>query len=85
LFLQTIDIKRAITGSTQPQITIGDLANIEIYVPEDLIIKLFSENIKSIFEKIKNNSSQIQTLSSLRDTLLPKLMKGEVRVKGFIE
>jgi len=83
LFLQTIDIKRAITGSTQPQITIGDLANIEIYVPEDLIIKLFSENIKSIFEKIKNNSSQIQTLSSLRDILLPKLMKGEIRVKGF--
>lgn len=83
LFLQTIDIKRAITGSTQPQITIGDLANIGIYVPEDIIIKLFSENIKSIFEKIKNNSSQIQTISTLRDTLLPKLMKGEIRVEGF--
>jgi len=83
LFLQTIDIKRAITGSTQPQITIGDLANIEMYIPEDLIIKLFSENIKSVFEKIKNNNAQIQTLSALRDTLLPKLMRGEIRVKGF--
>jgi len=83
LFLQIIDIKRAITGSTQPQITIGDLGNIQIYIPEDRLIKLFSENINSAFEKIKNNNSQIQTLSRLRDTLLPKLMKGEVRVKEF--
>lgn len=51
LFLQTIDIKRAITGSTQPQITIGDLGNIQIYIPEDRLIKLFSENINSVFEK----------------------------------
>ena len=39
--------------------------------------------IVSIFEKIKNNTSQIQTLSKTRDTLLPKLMSGEIRVKGF--
>lgn len=83
LFLQTIDIKRAITGSTQPQITIGDLGNIQIYIPEDRLIKLFSENINSVFEKISNNNSQIETLSKIRDTLLPKLMKGDVRVAGF--
>ncbi len=83
LFLQTIDIKRAITGSTQPQITIGDLGNIQIYIPEDRLIKLFSENINSVFEKISNNNSQIETLSKIRDTLLPKLMKGDVRIKGF--
>jgi len=83
LFLKIIDIKKAITGSTQPQITIGDLGNIQIYIPEDCLIKLFSENMNSVFEKIKNNNSQIQTLSTLRDTLLPKLMKGEVRVKSF--
>ena len=33
------------------------------------------------FNKIKENSKQIQTLTQLRDTLLPKLMSGEVRVK----
>jgi len=35
----------------------------------------------SFFEPIISNNSQIQTLSRLRDTLLPKLMKGEIRVK----
>jgi len=36
-----------------------------------------------IFKKIKNNTIQIQTLSKTRDTLLPKLMSGQIRVKGF--
>lgn len=81
LFLQTIDIKKAITGSTQPQITIGDLGNIQIYIPEDNLIKLFSENISPIFKKIKSNYSQIKTLSKLSESLVPKLMKGEIRVK----
>lgn len=83
LFLQNIEIERAITGSTQPQITIGDLSNIEIFIPPKEIIDNFSEVIAPVFRKLKNNNSQIQTLSTLRDALLPKLMKGEVRVKGF--
>ncbi|VVM27669.1 Type I restriction-modification system, specificity subunit S (EC [uncultured Gammaproteobacteria bacterium] len=47
--------------------------------PEDLV----NEYIKitdSQFEKILKNSRQIRTLESLRDTLLPKLMSGEVRI-----
>jgi type I restriction enzyme S subunit len=43
----------------------------------------FEEIARPLREKIEINSSQIQTLSKLRDTLLPKLMKGEIRVKGF--
>jgi len=80
LFLQKVDIKKAITGSTQPQITIGDLSNIEITIPPKEIADNFSEIITPIFKKLKNNNSQIQTLSALRDTLLPKLMSGELRL-----
>lgn len=36
-----------------------------------------------VFKKLTSNISQIKTLSTLRDTLLPKLMKGDVRVKNF--
>ncbi len=39
--------------------------------------------IAPIFKKIKNNTAQIQTLAKTRDTLLPKLMSGKIRVKGF--
>ena len=56
-------------------------ANIETIIPDSKTVKAF-EAIASILDvKIYNNYSQIQTLSKLRDTLLPKLMKGEIRVK----
>ena len=45
------------------------------------IIKEFHKQVEPTFEKIKSNIKQIQTLENLRDTLLPKLLSGEVRVK----
>lgn len=41
----------------------------------------FDLEVKSYFDKIDKNKHQIRTLTQLRDTLLPKLMSGEVRVK----
>ena len=46
---------------------------------EDSVIK-FHNHVKSLFQKVNQNKIQIRTLSTLRDTLLPKLMSGEVRV-----
>jgi type I restriction enzyme S subunit len=48
--------------------------NTEIYLS-------FHENVSILFEKVDKNKLQIQTLEKLRDTLLPKLMSGEIRVK----
>jgi type I restriction enzyme S subunit len=56
-------------------------ANIESTVPDSETIKSFEMITDPIDAKIYNNYSQIQTLSKLRDALLPKLMKGEIRVK----
>ena len=68
-------------GSTQPLIRQSDIKEIEIKLPASEILTMF-ENLTNIyFNKIKENSKQIQTLTQLRDTLLPKLMSGEVRVK----
>lgn len=72
-------------GSTSSIVTAINSTMIKalgILVPEDQIMRKFSAVIQPIFAKLKNNNFQIQTLSTLRDTLLPKLMKGEVRVKG---
>jgi type I restriction enzyme S subunit len=41
----------------------------------------FIQTVKVQFDKIYKNQQQIKTLENLRDTLLPKLMSGEVRVK----
>ena len=67
-------------GSTQEYITLGNLRNFKFKYPGEHQIKGFDIDVQPYFEKIISNSKQIQTLTQLRDTLLPKLMSGEVRV-----
>ena len=56
-------------------------SNISIIIPDQETLSKFDLVIKPLFNKIKQNSEQIQTLSATRDQLLPKLMSGEVRVE----
>ncbi len=65
-------------GAVQIALNNTNLKSIEIIIPNDEILKKFNQAVKPLFEKIKNNSEQIQTLAKTRDTLLPKLMKGEL-------
>ena len=58
----------------------SDLDSIEAVIPSIEKVKEFSEITNWIFEKIVSNNLQIQILSKTRDELLPRLMKGEVRV-----
>ncbi len=48
---------------------------------DEAVIFNFDKTVKPYFKKINQNKNQIRILSQLRDTLLPKLMNGEVRVK----
>lgn len=68
-------------GSTQEYITLSSLRNFEFKYPGDIRIEEFDIEIKPIFQKIESNQTQIRTLTQTRDTLLPKLMSGEVRVE----
>ncbi|MBN2180371.1 MAG: restriction endonuclease subunit S [Sedimentisphaerales bacterium] len=68
-------------GSATLNINTGVFSDIEIMLPSNDIIKLYNLIAKPLFEKVLFNLKQIQTLSKLRDTLLPKLMKGEIRMK----
>ena len=52
-----------------------------IIVPNQNTMDKFKQISKPLFEKIFSNQAQINTLENLRDTLLPKLMSGEVRIK----
>lgn len=49
--------------------------------PDEASLLKFQTVIEPIFTKLLENAKQIQTLEKLRDTLLPKLMSGEVRVQ----
>jgi len=57
----------------------GAIKNIKFVFKKETCER-FAEKINSIFEKILSNISEVQTLSSLRDSLLPKLMSGKIRV-----
>jgi type I restriction enzyme S subunit len=70
-------------GAVQVAISNDGIKKIMFVLPPKNLAEKFTKTVEACFEKISNNISQIQTLSNLRDTLLPKLMEGEVRVKGF--
>jgi type I restriction enzyme, S subunit len=73
---------RLITA-VQPSIKIGHMTSIPIIIPAINVIKTFEKIVSGIFEKIENNYSEIQTLTKTRDTLLPKLMSGQIRLKNL--
>jgi len=70
------------TGSSaQPNISSTDIESIDIVMPTYNILNRFGSIIQPCFVKIIENLNQIQTLIKTRDTLLPKLMSGEIRVE----
>jgi type I restriction enzyme, S subunit len=69
--------------STYPSIIPSDIENIEFIQPSANMLKLFSEYADNTWNKIRYNQIQIQTLTKTRDTLLPKLMSGQIRVKSL--
>lgn len=69
------------TSSIATAVNSKTVKSMKILVPSKSVLDNFQQEIFSFFELIKTNSKEIQTLTQLRDTLLPKLISGEVRVK----
>ena len=67
--------------STYPSLKPSDIEELEFQLPPQEKLDAFSEYADNAWNKIEYNHNQIRTLEKLRDTLLPKLMSGEVRVK----
>lgn len=83
LYLYLKNYKYETLGSTSSIVTSINSAmikDLEITIPDEITMSNFNHTVFQYFNKIKENSKQIQTLNNLRDTLLPKLMSGEVRV-----
>ena len=80
-YLLEKNIDEIVTGAVQPKINQTNLKSLDFpKYPLDLI-QQFNEQANTYLEKINQNKKQIKTLENIRDTLLPKLMSGEVRVK----
>ena len=68
-------------SSGRQRVNVDHLKEFTIGKPSDEVIQQFNDYLESIESKLIYNSKQIQTLENLRNTLLPKLMSGEVRVQ----
>jgi type I restriction enzyme S subunit len=70
----------AIGGAAQQNISQVVIQNMEIKIPPVRLFSKFHTFAKVIYSKIKSNQQENQTLTQLRDSLLPKLMKGEIEI-----
>jgi type I restriction enzyme S subunit len=68
-------------ATTMGHIQRGHLSAAKVLVPTNLEIEEMSKTMCPLIDKVERNNAQIMTLQKLRDTLLPKLISGEVRVK----
>lgn len=78
--LKTIDYTALDRGSTQPLITQTDIKNYSVLIPKKEVLIKYEKLIGSIFVLHSNNCDENYKLVQTRDTLLPKLMSGEIRV-----
>ena len=77
-------LKQRTHGSVFDTITRDTLAGVSVVYPSDEIIDVFEKTLDSVMERIKGNLVQAQTLVTLRDTLLPRLISGQLRLPDVL-
>ena len=76
----TDKIESKASGSTFKEASGALMKSLEIIIPADGILNQFEAELAPILNKQENIASEIQALTTLRDTLLPKLMSGELKI-----
>ena len=80
VLLSITNVKAVVTGAVQAKISQAGMKRIPVVIAKKGTLDDFSKRISPIYNKIRANSEEITHLSNLRDTLLPKLMSGEIEV-----
>jgi type I restriction enzyme, S subunit len=70
-------------GSAQPKFNKTDFRNMGLIIPPNDLLNNFEFASSKFYQKILKNKEQILSLTKTRDTLLPKLMSGQVRVNNI--
>ena len=74
------EIEGRATGTTFAEISKQNFRPIQVVLPPKELMIAFTEQVASLYNQITANIHQSRTLATLRDTLLPKLLSGELRV-----
>ena len=73
------------TGAAQQHINLTDVRNTKILLPESNVLKAYQKIVSPMYKMITNLYFENKKLEKMRDTLLPKLISGEIRVEEAIE
>lgn len=73
-------LKQRAHGSVFDTITRDTLAGVDVTYPTVAVINAFESFLSSLMERVKSNIKQIKSLTQLRDTLLPRLISGQLRL-----
>ena len=82
LFKQT-PVKAIVTGAVQPKISQTNLRSIQVVIPPPKLLTDYNSQIEPLFALLRTNEETNKSLTALRDTLLPKLMSGELDVSNI--
>lgn len=80
ILLKNTNVASIVTGAVQLKINQNNLTGLKIMIPPEDVVKQYNDVVKDIFACFRSNADEIKILISLRDTLLPKLISGEIRV-----
>lgn len=83
LFFSLTNIKSIVTGAVQQKVSQQNLKKVPAIIPSKEALGAFDEITQPIFAQIRNLKDENANLSQLRDTLLPKLMSGELDVSDI--
>ncbi len=79
-FLTKYNIKGLVTGAVQAKLNQANMAKISLAIPPMSILENISVLFETLYDTYRKCCTEMATLSTLRDTLLPKLMSGQIKV-----
>ena len=71
------------TSSIATAVNSKIIKSMPIGIPNELVLRNYNEKVKSMFKEMLENEKENQVLEQLRDTLLPKLMNGEIELQNL--
>ena len=83
LFFSLTNIKSIVTGAVQQKVSQQNLKKVPAIIPSKEALSVFDDLIQPIFAQIRNLRDESAHLADLRDTLLPRLMSGELDVSNI--
>jgi type I restriction enzyme S subunit len=79
-------IVNSASGSAQPNISTTGIESVRLVIPKDTkLLSVYNELVSPLFNSWISNHKQTQTLATLRDTLLPRLISGQLRLPDVEE